>query len=332
MGEITEPAGESLRSAPNRDTKSFRDRGYSYLQYQKQKRKTQDKEAEEERAKLEDVKTSNSEPSAFVVMAQNVCEAGGIVLSGCFAFASAFREAAPSVKVPGPSPHSTRAESRLFRADPVVTVIPVREETDVYAPESPDPDLFKEVHGISCCDYLYYAKDADKRCVVIDGEVQVPTVVDLTNGAPNEFEEVWTKNGVRWARFDCPDKNFATDEDDVCGSKSVLTTGFEAVCTFLDEARKANRLPILIYDDKGMTRATALCVMYVLYAEKIALSTIVDGIDRDIDPLEDNIWKNKRFRSVIHDKALELNLNDDVNGSVWSYREVFCAEVKKITG
>jgi hypothetical protein len=211
-------------------------------------------------------------------------------------------------------------------------VVPHESPKEEYNPGLVLRDPFQELHPVTCCQDIFFAKAEEKACVVIDGQVHVPTVVDLTNGAPNKFEEEWKKKGVRCARFDCPDKEFALDEQDVTGNQSVLTTKFRDVCEFLDEARSSGRLPILIYDDQGMTRASVLCVLYLMHANRLTLSTVVSGVEQDIDPIEDHIWKNKRFRMIIMDKAKRLGLDDDTGGKVWKTRETFAAAVRKITG
>jgi hypothetical protein len=72
--------------------------------------------------------------------------------------------------------------------------------------------------------------------------------------------------------------------------------------------------------------------MYLMHSNRLSLSTVVSGVERDIDPIEDNIWKNKRFRMIIQQKAKTLGLDDDTGGQVWKTREHFAAAVRRITG
>jgi hypothetical protein len=72
--------------------------------------------------------------------------------------------------------------------------------------------------------------------------------------------------------------------------------------------------------------------MYLMHANRLTLTTCVRGVERDIDPIEENIWKNKRFRMVIQNKANSLGLHDDTAGQVWKTREHFAVAVRRITG
>ena len=38
-------------------------------------------------------------------------------------------------------------------------------------------------------------------------------------------------------------------------------------------------------------------------AEELKLAEIIESIEEDCDPLEDNLWKNKKFRQVRHRTA-----------------------------
>jgi hypothetical protein len=315
--------GETLETEPVEmpAKKGFRDRGYSYHKYQLKKSTLPNKEAVEEQAE---------EPTPGIVdRLQVVFSAMLSVSSGCYSFISSLSASEESSEsTPAPLPPRP---SKGLKHEPTVIVIPHEPPKEEYDPGLALRDPFKELHSVSCCQDIFFAKAEEKACVVIDGQVHVPTVVDLTNGAINRFEEDWKKKGVRYARFDCPDKEFALDENDVTGSQSALTTMFADVCKFLDESRASGRLPILVYDDQGMTRACALCVMYLMYANKLTLTTAVTGVERDIDPIEDHIWKNKRFRMVMQNKAKSLGLDDD-SGEVWKTRECFAAAVRRITG
>ena len=42
---------------------------------------------------------------------------------------------------------------------------------------------------------------------------------------------------------------------------NALTSGFEEVCAFIDGQKEEDKVPILVLDDKGMTRTAPLCVM-----------------------------------------------------------------------
>jgi hypothetical protein len=320
MGETLEPEPVEMPAK-----KGFRDRGYSYHKYQL-KKSTIPKEAEpqeppppgmSERAQL----VLAEALAAFLSMSSGCYD-------GCYSFVSSVStsadESAPAAAPPAPR-HGLKHE-------PAVTVVPHESPREEYNPGLELRDPFQQLHMVSCCEDIFFAKAEEKACVVIDGQVQVPTVVDLTNGAPNKFEEDWKKKGVRYARFECPDREFAIDEGDVTGTPSALTTMFADVCKFLDEARASKRLPILIYDDNGMTRACVLCVMYLMHADRLSLTTVVEGVERDIDPIEDHIWKNKRFRMIIQNKAKSLGLDDDDAGQVWKTREYFAAAVRRITG
>jgi hypothetical protein len=312
MGETLETEPVSLAETPAK--KPFRDRGYSYHKYQL-KRSTIGPEPDKE------------SPSTIADRLQTVFSVINTVGSGCFAFVPSISGADDSAARPEPP-----KPSKGLKHEPAVTLVPHESFQEEYDPGLDLRDPFQELHPISCCQDIFFAKAEEKACVVIDGQIHVPTVVDLTNGAPNKFEAEWKKTGVRYARFDCPDKEFALDAEDVTGTPSVLTTKFGEVCAFLDEARAAGRLPILVYDDAGMTRACALCVLYLMRANRLTLTTVVSGVERDIDPIEENIWKNRRFRMIIENNAKSLGLDDDRGGQVWKTRETFAAAIRKITG
>jgi hypothetical protein len=314
--------GETLETEPvemvpaNAKKQPFRDRGYSYHKYQLKK------------STLPKDQPHPEEPTPGII--DRLLSAMLSVSSGCYAFYSGVGASAEGSASSAAPPRTT--QSKGLKHEPDVIVIPHESPKEEYDPGMVLRDPFQELHSVTCCQDIFFAKAEEKACVVIGGQVQVPTVVDLTNGAPNKFEEDWKKKGVHFMRFDCPDKEFALDVNDVTGAKSALTTLFGDVCTFLDEARAAKRLPILIYDDQGMTRACALCVMYLMHANRLTLTTCVRGVERDIDPIEENIWKNKRFRMVIQNKANSLGLHDDTAGQVWKTREHFAVAVRRITG
>jgi hypothetical protein len=315
--------GETLETEPlemparQQKQQPFRDRAYSYHKYQLKKSTLPPTQAEE----------PVEETQGFL---ERLLSAVVAVSSGCYAFAASVSSAEPqSQSIPAPKPPTP---SKGLKHEPAVIVIPHESPKEMYDPGLDLRDPFQELHPVSGFQDIFFAKAEEKACVVIDGQVHVPTVVDLTNGAPNKFEEDWKRKGVRYARFDCPDKEFALDENDVTGAQSALTTMFSDVCKFLDEARASGRLPILIYDDQGMTRACALCVLYLMQANRLTLSTVVSGVERDIDPIEDHIWRNKRFRMIMQNKAKSLGLDDDTAGQVWKTRECFAAAVRRITG
>jgi hypothetical protein len=285
--------GETLETEPVEmpAKKGFRDRGYSYHKYQLKKSTLPNKEAVEEQAE---------EPTPGIVdRLQVVFSAMLSVSSGCYSFISSLSASEESSEsTPAPLPPRP---SKGLKHEPTVIVIPHEPPKEEYDPGLALRDPFKELHSVSCCQDIFFAKAEEKACVVIGGQVQVPTVVDLTNGAPNKFEEDWKKKGVHFMRFDCPDKEFALDVNDVTGAKSALTT---------------------LFGD----------VMYLMHANRLTLTTCVRGVERDIDPIEENIWKNKRFRMVIQNKANSLGLHDDTAGQVWKTREHFAVAVRRITG
>lgn len=227
-------------------------------------------------------------------------------------------EAAPAPAPAKPEPEEEEEEEK--KPEPpkkkggieITEIEDVPDDQEEYDPGGDDEaDPFQNVHAIESCENLFFGTEECRQCVVHGGEVQINAVVDLSE-EDNEFLATWEEEGV---------EHMELGED-------ALNPGarLDEVVEFIAK-NKENGL-VLIFDSKRMLRSAAMCVMFMMAAEEDAgggqsLTTAVQAIEEDLDPIEHHIWRSKKIKGWMKAKAGELSLDDDTG-------EVFLAREKAI--
>lgn len=209
-------------------------------------------------------------------------------------------QAAPAQPEPKPEP---KEEPPKKKGGIEITEIPdVESDQEEYNPggdEEADP--FQNVHAIEICENLFFGDQEVRQCVYHGGEVQINAVVDLSE-EENEFLATWDEEGV---------EHMELGED-------ALSGRLDEVVEFI--TKNKDNGPVLIFDSKRMLRSAAMCVMYMMAAEEQSLTTAVQAIEEDLDPIENHCWRSKKIKGWMKAKAAELNLDDD-DGEVFMARE-----------
>lgn len=179
------------------------------------------------------------------------------------------------------------------------------DDLEEYNPGGDDDeaDPFQNVHAIESCENLYFGDQEVRQCVYHGGEVQINAVVDLSE-EENEFLETWDEEGVEHVELGEDALNPAARLDEVVA--------------FI--AKNKDNGPVLIFDSKRMLRSAAMCAFFMMVAEEQSLTTAVQAIEEDLDPIEHHIWRSKKIKGWLKQKAGELGLDDD-DGQVFSSRE-----------